>query len=535
MTYPLESPSNPLRYVPLFGIGRGGMGRIDLALAVGVPGAEQLVVLKRLLEPEQQTEQERASLLWEARLSARLNHPNIVATLGLEILHGEIVLVLEYLEGASLAAMTRACVARAEALPRRIMLRALRDVLAGLVCAHDLLDYDGTPLSIVHRDISPSNVLVTVEGVSKVLDFGIAKATRSQIHAPQASSRGSSATWRPSRSSVAPRIAARTCTAVRVILWEALTQRRFSAGDSIEASLTARLREDAPSVRDLAPAVPAALDHIVQRCLARDPEHRWPNAHALRTALDRVRPGPWRRRVAARGLGLRDASPSEISSMRDGGCCVSTSRTSRARGRSNHPLVARTVASTPQLGVHVVSVPPPHEPPTVASLPRARAGKLLPFAAGLIGAVSSWCVSSLPSAHAGGAAQREPRASSVEAASSSEPHAREKAVSVASVMSPAPPNAAGSAVRRPAPRLPNDEEVAPSAPASRPIGFATIDSYPWSRVIIDDAAVGVTPLAHVPLSAGKHVVVLESTEYGRHTLSVDVVEGQTVASRWQWQ
>ena len=171
----LELPTNPLRYVPLLGIGRGGMGRIDLALAVGVPGAEQLVALKRLRETDHQADEDRAALVWEARLSARLSHPNVVATLDLDELDGELMVVLEYLEGAPLSVLARAYEGTATGFPIPILLRVVRDALAGLAHAHELVDYDGKPLGIVHRDVSPSNIFVTSTGITKVLDFGIAK------------------------------------------------------------------------------------------------------------------------------------------------------------------------------------------------------------------------------------------------------------------------------------------------------------------------------------------------------------------------
>ena len=430
MTCEQESMTSPRRYVPLLGIGRGGMGRIDVALAVGVPGAEKLVVLKRLLEPQQQNEEERAGLLREASLSSRLTHANIVATLGLDLLDADLVLVLEYLEGASLGALTRLCTAHDLVFPRKIALRALRDTLAGLDHAHELDDFDGTPLGIVHRDVSPSNVLLTIDGACKILDFGIAKVARSHVDTPPGLIKGKLGYMAPEQILGYPTDRRADIYAVGVMLWESLTRQRFSPGESVHECLSVRFRDNAPSVRELAPNVPAALEHIVQRCLARCPEHRWPTAAALRAALDEY--------VSAHG---EEASPQDVSlfvSRLYGGVLAARRQTLRdriarfacaatTRELENLPAPAAR-SSTPAVAIDVVpeTRAEPEPAPASAVRPRARASKVLPLAAGLIGAIGSWCFSSLSPAHAGATIERAPHDVGIETEALSDTRPREK-------------------------------------------------------------------------------------------------------------
>ena len=493
-----------MRYLPLLGIGRGGMGRIDLALASSVPGAEQLVVLKRLREPADQSEEDRADLVREACLSARLAHPNVCATLGLEALDGELVLVLEYLEGASLAALARATMAAEEPFPRRILLRIVRDMLTGLAHAHELADYDGTPLRIVHRDVSPSNVLLTTDGITKVLDFGIAKAARS-ADTPPGFVKGKLGYMAPEQILGGAVDRRADLYAVGVMLWEGLTQQRFSASDSLQVCLSRRLSSERASVRELVAEVPAELDAVVQRCLAVAPEQRWPTAFALRSALDHyVR------------IHDEDASSHDV-----------------ARFVARHfgpALEARRVvlrdrfaqAAPPANAAHV----PRDDALTLAALaPRRRMGKMLPALAGLIGMITSSMFDILPSAWADAAAPRPARQGTIEAALGGDAPTRAKATS-----------ASATAERRPRKGAVSPPPPPPSLAASNEErGFVTIDAYPWANVTIDDVARGVTPMVHVPIAAGPHVVVLESPERGRHVMTMTVRPGETLAQRWEWE
>lgn len=533
------------RYIPLMAIGRGGMGRIDLAVAVGLPGAEQLVVLKRLRDDADSGPDAGKELVREAHLSARLMHPNVAATLGLDVLGDELVVVLEYLEGATLSTLMRCAGERGEWIPTPILLRILRDVLAGLGYAHDLRDYDESPLGIVHRDVSPSNVFVTTEGITKVLDFGIAKTTScSTTVTPLGYVKGKLG-YMPPEQIVGLGVDLRAdLYAVGVMLWEGLARRRFASTTDVESCISQRLEHDAPSVRAFATEVPASLDHLVRTCLARDPRARWPTAALLRAALDA--------HVALYG---GDASPNDVARFVERHCgealrarrtyvqdrfahliapTVSTARMKAAPDRHSTSPVAVDLARLPRLEARdfaaTVRTPPLRAPvrwflPAVALV----VGAGLSLAAGEVKArlqtMNTTCVR--PSA---------PRAAEVVSATAA-PGVRTKAdhggpstveVGRASSRAKGAPRAVAT--------LPDDEPAQAVVPAQddATIGFATIDSYPWSRVTIDGSAAGVTPIVHAPLKPGAHTVILENPERGRHEMTITVREGATTAERWQW-
>ncbi|HTV19085.1 MAG TPA: protein kinase, partial [Polyangiaceae bacterium] len=154
-------------YKPLFEIGRGGMGVVTLALARGPEQFAKLVVLKRLHEHLLSDTDSVQMLSDEARLSARLSHPNVVQVYEVTLHRGAPTIVMEYLEGLPLPELSEA----ATPLPLSLHLSVLVQVLRGLDAAHELVDYDGKLLHLVHRDMSPHNVFVGYDGVAKVLDF----------------------------------------------------------------------------------------------------------------------------------------------------------------------------------------------------------------------------------------------------------------------------------------------------------------------------------------------------------------------------
>ena len=158
-------------------LGRGGMADVFLAVARGKVGLgfTKLVVIKRLREHLANDADFVAMLVDEARIAARLNHPNVVQMLEIDEVDGEYFLAMEYLDGQPF----RRILQRKADMPgftKTIQYTIIADVLAGLHHAHELTDYDGTPLNVVHRDATPHNVFVTYDGSVKVVDFGIAKA-----------------------------------------------------------------------------------------------------------------------------------------------------------------------------------------------------------------------------------------------------------------------------------------------------------------------------------------------------------------------
>ena len=163
----------------LASLGSGGMGEVFLAMTRGGLGVRKLNVIKRLRHFAEDDQREHAQQMFlnEARVATLLNHPNVVQTYDVGIEDGRMYLVMEYLEGQSLHALYKHQSGGERRVDDRIILKMISDTLFGLHYAHELCDYDGKPLNIVHRDLSPHNIIITYEGVAKIVDFGIAKTS----------------------------------------------------------------------------------------------------------------------------------------------------------------------------------------------------------------------------------------------------------------------------------------------------------------------------------------------------------------------
>jgi serine/threonine-protein kinase len=282
-------------------LGQGGMATVYLAVVLGSSGFRKLAVVK-VLRPEFVVDQEFVQMfLDEARLSARLNHSNIVQTYDVWEGQGQHMMAMEYLDGVSLQLAT-ARLAKA-GTPMEFAFRAtvLLDVLEGLRYAHELCDYDGRPLNIVHRDVTPHNIFVTYDGQAKLLDFGIAKAATSSVRTATGVIKGK-ITYMSPEQAVGDAVDARTdLFAVGVMLWEAVTgRRRWPAGISEPALFTKLVSGELPERPGAAArGLPPELDDIVMRAIAPNREDRFPTAADFRDALQ----------GALRGLGpisLRD-------------------------------------------------------------------------------------------------------------------------------------------------------------------------------------------------------------------------------------
>src|SRR5262245_51026591 len=154
----------------------GGMATVHLGRLLGPVGFSRTVAIKRLHAQYAQDPEFVSMFLDEARLAARIRHPNVVPTLDVVATSGELFLVMEYVPGESLSRLARAARDRMERMPPRIVSAIMSGVLHGLHAAHEAKSERGEPLGIVHRDVSPQNVLVGTDGVARVLDFGVAKA-----------------------------------------------------------------------------------------------------------------------------------------------------------------------------------------------------------------------------------------------------------------------------------------------------------------------------------------------------------------------
>ena len=279
-------PVNLGRQRLLFAIGHGGMSDVWLALISSAAGVDKLLVVKQLRASLLDDPESLSMFMDEARLAARLHHPNVVQTfeVGQE---GQIpFMTMELLEGQPLHRIVRRIGVQAEASPLSLgmRLRLITEMLEGLHYAHELRDYDGSPLNVVHRDVSPQNLFVTYEGQIKVVDFGIAKASDSITHTEGQGLKGKLAYMSPEQAR-GERVDRRTDVfAAGVMLWELLGGRRLWAGVH-EATLVRRLCEgDLPELA--LPDLPEPLLAICRRALAAEPDSRYPSAEALRLDIE---------------------------------------------------------------------------------------------------------------------------------------------------------------------------------------------------------------------------------------------------------
>jgi serine/threonine protein kinase len=299
MTSLLPIPHEMLGKYRLLGMmNAGGMAELLLALHAGPEGFSKVVALKRVL-PHLSTEQSFIEMfLDEARLAARLDHANLVRVYDFGDVQGRYFLAMEYLPGEDASRV----VARSRRLglpvPMEIAAFIVSGAAAGLHFAHELTGEDGQPLGLVHRDATPSNILVTYYGTVKVLDFGVAK-TAGQLHHTQTGMVKGKLSYLAPEQVSGQAVDRRTDVfALGLVLWELLAGRRLYQGDNAAAIAHALVYETAPAPSSVRPEVPPELDAIVARAMAKNPDERFQTAAELEDALEEfllarsIRPTP---------------------------------------------------------------------------------------------------------------------------------------------------------------------------------------------------------------------------------------------------
>jgi serine/threonine-protein kinase len=270
-------------------LGHGGMADVFLVVMRGLHGFSKLQVLKRLRASLADDPEFVAMLVEEARLAARLNHPNIVQTNSAGEYNGRPFLTMEYLDGQPLhRLLRRARTDNANVLAQTTLYGVIADVLGGLHHAHELTDFDGSPLRVVHRDVSPQNVFVTYDGQVKVVDFGIAKAAGRMTENTRAGViKGKLAYMSPEQARGAEVDRRTDVFAVGVMLWEIATGARMWHGLDDFGILNRLLSGEVPrSPIVLAPDTPPEIDAICQRALAVRPEDRYATAADMQSDLE---------------------------------------------------------------------------------------------------------------------------------------------------------------------------------------------------------------------------------------------------------
>lgn len=355
----------PARYELLGELASGGMATVYLGRRQSGAGA-RLVAIKSMRQELAADEAFAAMFLDEATLTAQIKHPNVVATLDVVSAEGKLLIVMEYVEGVSLAKLLELAWGRRTRVPPAVGVRILTDVLRGLHAAHELVDERGRPLSVVHRDVSPQNVIVGLDGVARILDFGVAKAA-SQRHVTERGEIKGKLSYMPPEQQFGEPVDRRSDVyAAGVVLWELLVGRRlFTARDDDElARLVFEGRIDPPSVA--AEHVPPALDRVVLRALAHRREDRWWSAEQMAEELrGAVAPAPRGDVVAT----LRAIAQGEIDARARHVGELDSPRAARLEREAQTVLEVLT-----SRGAEVIPEPLPFAPVTKVESPSARDG-----------------------------------------------------------------------------------------------------------------------------------------------------------------
>lgn len=287
------SPATPLEsiggYRLLAPIGQGGMGAVYAADREIVTGVHRRFAIK-ILHPQLEVQPGVAGeLLEEARLAATIRHPNVVQVVEAAEDRDRVFLVMDYVEGATLSALLRKAHADSGAIPPAIVGRILRDALTGLDAAHHATAPDGTPLELVHRDFSPQNLLVGIDGVTRLTDFGIAKAIGRTSATATGTVKGKVGYMAPEQARGLPLDGRCDVWAAGVVLWEALTGRRlFDADNDAAVILDIVSGADPPPPSSFRLGIGPEVDALVARALVRRRGDRMPSARAFAEALDQA-------------------------------------------------------------------------------------------------------------------------------------------------------------------------------------------------------------------------------------------------------
>ncbi|MFK7985105.1 MAG: protein kinase [Sandaracinaceae bacterium] len=266
-------------------LGRGGMASLFLGRRSGPADFSRFVALKVVHEELAHDVKLIEMLLDEARMAVHVQHPNVVRVEELGEADGRPYLVMEYVDGVTLSAVLAGLVQRRELLPVATAVHLAAEVAAGLHAAHDATDERGRPLGMVHRDVSPQNVMISAHGHVKVIDFGVAKAKGRLTQTAHGAIKGKLAYMAPEQVGGEPVDRRTDVFALGILLWEMLTRRRlFFSRDSAKTIAWIREAQVIPP-REHRPEIPPELETIVMRALSRNPEDRYATAAGMRRAL----------------------------------------------------------------------------------------------------------------------------------------------------------------------------------------------------------------------------------------------------------
>jgi serine/threonine protein kinase len=360
------------RYTLFDEIGAGGMATVHLGRLAGPVGFSRTVAIKRLHPHCAHDPQFVSHFVDEARLAGRIQHPNVASMLDVVATEEELLLVMEYIHGEPLSRVAPWARADAGPVPRRVAVAIVDGILHGLHAAHEARSEMGEPLAIIHRDVTPQNILVGADGVVRLVDFGVAKAASRLEQTADGQIKGKLAYMPPEQIESRPIDRRVDVYAASVVLWEILVGRRLFAAEGPGAVINRVLAMPVVAPSKAAPDVPEVLDAVVMRGLSRDPAERFATADEMALALEDVlapatarEVGAWLRSIAAKTLEARAGLVAAIESA-----SVTPSGRGLTRGSLPPPHETQRDESDVSIAVEVddadeAPTPSPAKPPPV--------------------------------------------------------------------------------------------------------------------------------------------------------------------------
>ncbi|MGV3620855.1 MAG: protein kinase domain-containing protein [Archangium sp.] len=485
-------------------IAGGGMGEVFVARRTGAGNFEKHVALKLLLPHLADSPDLVKRFHDEARLAARMHHPNIVEIFDVGEADGRPFIAMQWVEGVTLGKLLRDSGARGESLPLPIIRLLATSLCEALSYAHGLTDGKGRHLRVVHRDVTPGNVLVSGQGAVLLTDFGIARVRDGSMTEPGVL-RGKAAYLAPEQVlHDAPVDARADIYAAALTLYEALTGLQPYRRDSMKDALDAVIKGGVHDVRALREDVSPRMAAALTKALSRKPTERFETAKQFREAFVD---------------GLVATTPELAEFVR------------KICGDVSKPMLDAVDESGPGATKSVITVTPTRLklPAVEAAAPEAKKGR-----AGLISAVvvvvllisggGAWWLTRVPEV----VAQPPKIEAPVVVAPIVEDEAEPEVVAPVAAIEPEPtPKKTRGPVRR-------KPLVAPQ-PAAMRVGYVTADAAPWAEVMLDGKLLDRTPFVRYPLPAGKHTLVFKGPNGATEKRVVSVAEGAVTAVRVEFK
>lgn len=309
------------RYTLYDAIASGGMATVYMGRLLGPAGFSRTVAIKRLHPQFAKDPDFVGMFLDEARLAAKVRHPNVVSILDVVSVEREVFLIMDYVDGESLSRLLKKSRERRETVPPSVASSITSQMLYGLHAAHEATGDSGEPLSIVHRDVSPQNVLVGLDGVARVVDFGVAKAERRLQDTEAGRLKGKIAYMSPEQVSAGEVDRRADVFAAGIVAWELWTGRRLFTAEQLVSVVEQVKIGEIPTPSSQNALIPPELDRVVMRALEREPDRRYATAKEMAMAFEEVVPpavtrivGEWVERIAGETLEKRSLMLHELES-----------------------------------------------------------------------------------------------------------------------------------------------------------------------------------------------------------------------------